>query len=209
MAPGWPSGLRGPVRPLAPAPREAPAASGVPRLVETAPWPPYPVGMADLVSKLDEITAMVENARTLPLSASCVLHRDDVLAALDEVRALLPSEIATASSIVAEQRQLIADAEREAEQVIARAREERARLVSRTEIAAHAAGEAEQILAEARAAAQAMRTEVEDYADAKLATFEVVLQRTLAAVERGRDKLRGRHELDQLRDDDGAGVLPN
>jgi hypothetical protein len=34
--------------------------------------------------------------------------------------------------------------------------------------------------------------------DAKLANFEVVLQKTLGAVERGREKLRGRLDADQL-----------
>jgi hypothetical protein len=37
-----------------------------------------------------------------------------------------------------------------------------------------------------------MRAEVEDYVDGKLANFEVVLTKTVAAVERGREKLRGR-----------------
>ena len=37
-----------------------------------------------------------------------------------------------------------------------------------------------------------MRAEVDDYVDTKLANFEVVLDKTLAAVNRGRDKLRGR-----------------
>ena len=54
--------------------------------------------------------------------------------------------------------------------------------------AARAAGE--QLLAEAAEQAEAMRREVDDYVDTKLATFEVVLTRTLGAVERGREKLR-------------------
>jgi hypothetical protein len=36
--------------------------------------------------------------------------------------------------------------------------------------------------------------EAEDYVDAKLANFEIVLQKTLAAVARGRESLRGRLE---------------
>jgi hypothetical protein len=44
----------------------------------------------------------------------------------------------------------------------------------------------------ARTQAEAMRLQTEDYVDAKLANFEVVLHKTLSAVERGREKLRGR-----------------
>ena len=58
---------------------------------------------------------------------------------------------------------------------------------------------------------QAARTrgEVDDYVDARLANFEVVLQKTLATVARGRARLAGRHEQDSLTagaagDDDDA-----
>ena len=43
-----------------------------------------------------------------------------------------------------------------------------------------------------------MRREVDDYVDGKLANFEVVLQKTLSAVDRGRSKLKGRSDLDAL-----------
>ncbi len=158
--------------------------------------------MADLVGKLDEITAVVEGARTMPLSASCVVNRAELLAALEEVRALLPGELAAASAIVGDREQLIEEGRQEADRIVAAAREERARLVAQTEVAQAAAQQAAEIVAEARETAHRMRAEVEDYVDAKLATFEVVLQKTLAAVERGRDKLRGRHELDRLAEPD-------
>ena len=55
-----------------------------------------------------------------------------------------------------------------------------------------------------------MRREVDDYVDTKLANFEVVLTRTLGAVERGRDKLRGRREVDDLDDlDEELDPLPD
>jgi hypothetical protein len=53
-----------------------------------------------------------------------------------------------------------------------------------------------------------MRREVDDYVDTKLANFEVVLTRTLGAVERGRDKLRDRRETDELDEVDDADLAP-
>ena len=38
--------------------------------------------------------------------------------------------------------------------------------------------------------ARAMRLETEDYIDQKLAGFEVVLERTMAAVQKGRERLQ-------------------
>jgi hypothetical protein len=43
-----------------------------------------------------------------------------------------------------------------------------------------------------------MRMEVDDYVDTKLANFEIVLNKTLAAVLRGREKLHGRHDMEEL-----------
>jgi hypothetical protein len=71
-------------------------------------------------------------------------------------------------------------------------------MLEQTGIHTEATREAERLLAEARSAADAMRVEVEDYVDTKLANFEIVLSKTLSAVERGRQKLSGRHELDVL-----------
>ncbi len=153
----------------------------------------------DVHDKLDEVTAVVEGAKAMPLSASCVVNRAELLALLEEVRATLPEAIANAEGVLREREDVVAEGQAEADKIIARAYEERARLVSKTEVFQEAAREAERVVAEARSETEAMRDEVDDYVDTKLANFEIVLTKTLAAVERGREKLRGRHPLDALR----------
>jgi len=51
--------------------------------------------------------------------------------------------------------------------------------------------------------ADRMRQEVDDYVDAKLAGFEVALNKTLSAVSRGREKLRGTDMSPQVFDETG------
>ncbi len=150
--------------------------------------------MADLHSKLDELTDMVHGAKPLPLSASCVVNRTEVLAALDEIRALLPGEIAAASGVLQHKAGVVDEGRLEAQRIIAEAADERDRLVGHEEVAAEAQRQAEVLLSEAREQTDTMRREVEDYVDGKLANFEVVLHKTIAAVERGRERLRGRHD---------------
>ena len=41
----------------------------------------------DVQKKLDEIVEAVGNARSMPMSASCVVNRAELLAMLEEVRA--------------------------------------------------------------------------------------------------------------------------
>lgn len=151
-------------------------------------------------AKLDQIIEMVESAKSMPLSASVLVNKAEMLSLLDELRAALPDELREAQWVLKDRDEVIDVGRKEAERIIADARTEAARLVSRTEVMQAATKEADRILDEAKENARQMRLEVEDYVDAKLANFEVVLHKTLGAVERGRDKLRGRHELEELRD---------
>ncbi len=153
---------------------------------------------------LDEITDLVETARAMPMSASCVVNRAEVLALLDQLRSGLPPALAQASAVLAERDTVVAEAHVQAERIRAEAEQERARRLSQHEIVLEAQAEAARLTDEARYQADAMRMEVEDYVDAKLANFEIVLNKTLSAVARGRDKLSGRHDLDALGDESDA-----
>ena len=155
----------------------------------------------DVHAKLDELTALIDNARAMPMSASCVVNRGEVLAHIDELRALLPTEFDEARRVLDDKGAVIAEGHAEAERIIEEAKAERARLVGRTEVMREAAKEAEQARATASADAERMRREIDDYVDGKLANFEVVLHKTIQAVEKGRAKISGRHELDALADD--------
>ena len=154
--------------------------------------------MTHVHSKLAELTELVEGARAMPMSASCVVNRADVLGLLADLEALLPETISQAQEVLGDRESVVQEGRREAEKIIAAARAERRRLVEATDVHQEAVAEAERVLEEARQSAEAMRLEVEDYVDAKLANFEIVLTKTLSAVERGRQKLSGRHELEQL-----------
>lgn len=152
----------------------------------------------DVHTKLDEITTLVEHARAMPMSASCIVNRAEVMTLLEELRALLPEEFDLAEQLLAGRDQVVAEGRDEADQIIAAAHEERMRLVSETEVFAQAQLEAGRIKGEAADEAESMRQQVDAYVDGKLATFEITLNKTLAAVHRGRDKLRGRGEMDPL-----------
>ncbi|EST39195.1 hypothetical protein N566_03315 [Streptomycetaceae bacterium MP113-05] len=145
----------------------------------------------DVQQRLDEIVATVGGARSMPMSASCVVNRAELLAMLEEVREALPGSLAQAEELLGGREQMVADAQQEAQRIIEGARAERGSLVSGTEIARRAQQESERILAEAGREAEEIRAEADDYVDSKLANFEVVLSKTIGSVERGRDKLLG------------------
>lgn len=162
----------------------------------------------DAQAKLDQITEMVESAKSMPLSASVLVNKAEMLTHLDELRAALPEELREAQWVIKDRDEVVEAGRKDAERIIAEAKVEATRLMSRTEVMQAATKEAARIVEEAQETARQMRLEAEDYVDAKLANFEVVLHKTLGAVERGRDKLRGRHELEELRDTADEPPLP-
>lgn len=146
----------------------------------------------DVQKKLDEIVDAVGNARSMPMSASCVVNRGELLSLLEEVREALPGSLAQAQELLGGHEQLSEQARQEAERIVAAAHSERSTLISDTAIARTAQEEADRILAEARRDAEEIRAEADDYVDSKLANFEVVLNKTIGSVDRGREKLLGR-----------------
>jgi vacuolar-type H+-ATPase subunit H len=152
----------------------------------------------DSIEKLTTAISMVEEARGVPLSASCVLHRGEILEVLDGARAALPNDLEAARKILASRDSLIEEGRTSAEALIASAREEVSRMIEQTAIVSAAREEAQHILDDAHLEADQEREEVEKYIDSRLATLEVILNKTSDAIARGRERLAGAGDKDVL-----------
>ena len=152
----------------------------------------------DSIEKLNTAIAMIEEARGVPLSASCVVHRGEMLEILQSARDFLPVDFLTAESILQDRDQIIDEGRSSAEAMIATTREDVSRMIEQTSIVQAARDEAQRILVDARAVAEEERHEVEAYIDARLATLEVILNKTLDAVARGHERLEGAGDNDVL-----------
>ncbi len=106
-----------------------------------------------------------------------------------------PGELRRAAALLEERDKILDAGQREAERIITEGEAEHARLVSINEITVSAEHEASRIVSEARAEAQRLRDEVDDYVDTALANFEQFLTRSLASIERGRDKMHALREI--------------
>ena len=152
----------------------------------------------DSIDKLASAITLVEEARGVPLSASCVVHRGEMLELLDEARAALPVDFESAQKVIASRDAIIEEGRLSAEQMISMAREDVARMVEQTSIVQNARDEARKILADARDKGLQEKAEVEEYIDGRLATLEVILNKTQDAVARGRERLAGAGDKDAL-----------
>jgi F0F1-type ATP synthase membrane subunit b/b' len=152
----------------------------------------------DVHAKLAEVRQVVEGARSMPMSASAVVNRGELLAMLDELREGLDTALSDAQKVLADRDGIVDDGRREAEQIIADAREEREHITSDTEVFRLAKRRADEVLEQAHAETEGLRHETDDYVDQKLANFEITLERTIEAVRRGRERLAGRTALSSL-----------
>jgi cell division septum initiation protein DivIVA len=156
----------------------------------------------DVHVKLAEIRQAVEQARSMPMSASVVMNRAELLEMLADLERTMDEAFDQAETIQRRREEIVADGRREAEHVVSDARNEREHLVSDTEVFRLARRRADELLDAARVEADGLRKETDDYVDGKLANFEITLERTIEAVKRGRERLAGRSALDSLTEDE-------
>jgi cell division septum initiation protein DivIVA len=164
---------------------------------------------ADVYTVLDELSDIVEAARAMPMSDKCVVSRNEVLDLLDAIRQMLPTSVKEAEELLADRVGVVEEGYREAERVIAEANEQsravleqasaqQAHLVSAHEVTAAALAEAEVIRTQAAQEAEQLRRDVDQYVEDKFASFEASLTKTLAAVQKGRDRIRERYGYDPV-----------
>ena len=152
----------------------------------------------DISARIQQIEELLEEAKSMPLSASVLVNKEELTELLQAARTELPEEIKQARWVVKGREELLAKARKEAEAIVHKAMAERQYIASREEIVRAAQEQADRILGEATEQARQIRLEAEDYVDAKLAQFEIALEKTyselersISQVQRGREKLRG------------------
>jgi F0F1-type ATP synthase membrane subunit b/b' len=146
--------------------------------------------------KLAHLRELILNARAMPMSASCVINRGEVLAAIDDVIENLPDEIADAQQVIDTTASKVAEGEEEAGRILAEAREHAANLAQHSEVIRVADQMAAEVRAEADHEAAALRRETDEFIDARMASFESVLHKTASQVRTARARLAERSGLD-------------
>jgi cell division septum initiation protein DivIVA len=127
----------------------------------------------------------------MPLSSSVMINREEVLELLEEAIERLPDELRAARWLLKEREDFLTKTRRDADDILDSARARAERMVQRTEVVKAAELRARQTVDAADEEARRLRLECEDYCDQKLASFEIVLERTMKTVAAGRTKLQG------------------
>lgn len=145
---------------------------------------------ADSEELLQRVIDVVASARSLPLSASVSINRDEVLELLEEAQQRLPDELREARWLRKEREEYLTKMRADGDEILDAARAHAERMVQRKEVIKAADHRARRIVEGAEAEARRLRLECEDFCDQRLAGFEIILERTLKTVAGGRQKLQ-------------------
>jgi cell division septum initiation protein DivIVA len=130
---------------------------------------------------LDALVTVVEEARGLPMTATCVVPRGDVLDLLDDLREALPGELDDAQDVLDQREDMVSRAEQRAAELLAHAEQESTKTVE-------AANEkAERLLADARAQADGLLSAARHDAERTIADARAQHQEL---VDRAREEAR-------------------
>ena len=164
---------------------------------ESPPLPVDPMGAApdpyrppQIEAILRQLREVVVNARPMPLSASSMVNKEELLGLVDEAATRLPEELRAARWLLKEREEFLGKVRREGDEILELARARAERLVQRTEVVRTAEQRARQLVETAREETRRMRRETEDYCDQKLASFEGLLGTTRDTISQGRRRLQ-------------------
>ncbi len=123
-----------------------------------------------LYETVDELTTVIENARSVPMSGSCMVPRDHLLDLLDDLRESLPEDVQAAGAIVEQRTEILAQAQAEAERLTGRTRGESDQLLTaarrqRDELLGTARRQRDELLAEAQVQAGELLADAEAEAE--------------------------------------------
>lgn len=141
---------------------------------------------------LRRIADVIATARPMPLSASVMINREEVLSLVEDAIERLPDELRAARWLLKERDEFQAKVRREADDILEESRGRAEHMVQRTEVVKAAEQKARQVVQKAKDDARRIKLECDDYVDQKLASFEIVLERTMKTVIAGRSKLQGK-----------------
>jgi len=145
----------------------------------------------DILHLVDRLEELFNESRAIPFTHSVVVDEDRMLDIIDQMRVSIPEEIKKAQQLLANRDRILAQAQEEANRIVALAREKEEQMLDRDPIVQAAKARAEQIIAQSQAESEATKREADEYVLETLTRLELELDRFLSQVRNGIRTLQG------------------
>lgn len=143
----------------------------------------------DIDARLRDLRAAIESARSVPMSASVMFNRIDLLDLVAALEAAIDDTLSHASEVVEDRDAFVDSGRVEAIEMLREAERRSEDLASDTGMFRLAQLKAEEVKQAAQHEAEALRAETEHYVEAKLANFEHTLEKAADRIRAGRANL--------------------
>ena len=138
----------------------------------------------DLILQLQDL---IGEAKSMPFSGGKVMvNSDDVYDIIDQIQDAMPAEVRQAKNIVADRKQILAEANRESENIIRAAEERKKAMLNQNEIVREAQAKAKEIIDDAKIKSAEIRKAANVYVDSIMKRAEESLSSQLGEVKKTR-----------------------
>lgn len=144
----------------------------------------------DFLALVDVLEEQIANAAKVPMSAKCMVDREEMFELIKELRERVPEEIKQANWIKDERQKILAEAKKEANNILKEAEIRFQAMVDEHEITKRATEQAKETVANANRKAKEIRLGTKDYVDGLLGVLENSLAEKLKVVQEDRKSLK-------------------
>ncbi|MCD8026090.1 MAG: ATPase [Clostridiales bacterium] len=141
----------------------------------------------DLIEQLQNI---INEAKSMPFSGGKVLvSSDEVYDILDQIQDVMPAEVRQAKNIVADRKSILAEANRESENIIRSAEERKKAMLNQNALVREAQGKSKEILDDAKKKSTEIKKAANVYVDNIMKRTEESIASQLDEVKKTRNNI--------------------
>ena len=144
----------------------------------------------EIFTLLDTLEDLIESAKKVPFSEKAIIERDEFLDLIKEIRLKLPDELKQAKWVKEERERILAEAQKEADDVVKEAENRIISMIDEHEITKKAYEQKNEIMSQANENSRQITQGAREYADGILENLAKSLERTLKEIESDRKELK-------------------
>lgn len=145
----------------------------------------------DILEIIDALEDKIEHSFTIPFWGKGIVDKDELLDLMQDARLRFPEEMKQARWVKEERQRIIAEAQKEAQDIIKSAEEKIVTMINEHEITKQAYEQANKIVDSAQENAREIRVGANQYADGVLRGIEEELIATVDNIRNNRRQLKG------------------
>ena len=138
----------------------------------------------DLILQLQDV---INDAKSMPFSGGKVMvSSDEIYDIIDQIQDAMPAEVRQAKNIVADRKQILAEANRESENIIRAAEERKKAMLNQNELVREAQAKAKEIVDDAKQKSAEIRKAANVYVDSIIRRPEESISAQLDEIKKTR-----------------------